>query len=139
MPVELVLADGAVVRCTKMLRLLPGKRAVMQGRWQGQSVLIKLMPDTASGRRNARRETTGHRLLRDAGIDTPDLLFAARSEDRGHVLGFAFVHDAQPLGALWRERAERRAGIAAAALELLARLHRRGCRHADPHLDNFLL
>ena len=139
MPAEIRLAGGESLRCTRILRLLPGKRAVMAAQWKGRSVLAKLMPDTASGRRNMRRELAGYRLLKDAEIMTPDLLLAGRCDGRGHILLFEFLQEAQRLGELWRNHAGRRLDIAAASVRLIASLHRQGCRHTDPHFDNFLL
>ncbi len=135
LPAELTLAGGETLVCTQILRLLPGKRVVMRGRWKGRAVLVKLLRDSVSGRRAARRELAGHGVLRAAKIPTPELLFSDRCNDRGHVLVFEFLQQAQCLGDLWRSRME----IAGACLDLIARLHRAGCRHTDLHLDNFLL
>ncbi len=144
LPARLDLADGETLHCAQMLRLLPGKRAVMAARWRGRAALVKVILNTASGRRNLRRELAGHRLLKAAKITTPDLLFTARAGG-SHVLAFAFIEHAQRLGDRWRapdgdgNADERRREIAASILRLIARLHRSGCRHTDPHLDNFLL
>ena len=136
---DIALADGETLRCTEVLRLLPGKRVVMRAQWRGQLVLIKLILDTAPGRRNLRREQAGYRILKDAGIVTPELLLTAHCEDGSHILLFEFVAQAQRLSDLWRDETARRSQIAASGLDLVARLHRKGCLHTDLHLDNFLL
>ncbi len=40
LPARLDLADGETLHCAQMLRLLPGKRAVMAARWRGRAVLV---------------------------------------------------------------------------------------------------
>ena len=138
LPGELCVG-GETIECIQMLRLLPGKRAVMKAHWQERTVLVKLLPDTPFGRRTVRRELAGHEILKAAGVLTPDLLFTARDGGQSQVLVFEFLQHAQPLGEVWRTQTDRRLSVAAEALELVALLHRKGCYHTDLHLDNFLL
>lgn len=138
LPAALELAGGERIECEAMLRLFPGKRAVMRARWRGRAALVKLFLDAPSGRRNVRRELAGYRALKTAGLPTPDLLASARCQDGHHVLLFAFIERARRLGDLAREP-DRRGDAARAGLAMLARLHRNACGHTDPHLDNFLL
>ena len=120
----------------------------MRARWGDEDVLVKLLLDNASGRRNMRHELTGNRMLENAGIKTPRLLLNARcvaeGEDANGVDGawivvFEFLTAAQTLDDLWREQAHRRSDIAASCVDVMARLARKGCRHTDSHLNNFLL
>lgn len=149
LPAELTLADGEILRCTEMLRVLTNKRVVMKACWRGRVVLVKLMLNTASGRRDLRRELAGNEILKVAKIMTPELLLTTRSADENknknkshvmaHVLVFEFVEHAQRFGDLWRDEEAQRTEIAAITLRLIANLHGIGCIHTDPHLDNFLL
>ena len=147
LPADLILADGEIIACQKLLRILPHKRAVMQARWHGKSVLVKLMPDTASGARTVRREKRGWKILQTANIATPKLLRVARCADKSHVLIFEFLRGAQSLGELWKvEKKDKQdkqdkqgAQVAATGIAVIAALHRSGCIHTDPHLDNFLV
>ena len=132
MPAELALENGETLLCAEMLRLLPGKRAVMKAQWRGRPVLVKLMLNTASGRRNIDRELAGYRTLKAAKIMTPELLLTARCGEGSHILVFEFLRQAQTLGELWRQQVERRSEIAAASLGLIAFLHKRGCNQTRP-------
>ncbi len=134
-----VSIKSEVLLCTEMLRWLPRKRAAMRGQWRGAPVLVKLMPNTFSGRRNAAREITGHRLLSAAQINTPGLILFARADDKSIVLLFEFVPAARRLGGVWRSEIHRRVFIAERMITILARLHAVGARHTDCHLDNFLM
>lgn len=139
MPARLNLAGGETLQCAETLRVLPGKRAVMKARWRERPVLVKLILNTPSGRRNVRRELSGYRALRAANIATPDLLLTTRCREGHHVLGFAFMQRARCLGDRWRNRDGCRLETATAGLDMIALLHRNACRHTDPHFDNFLL
>lgn len=138
MPARLNLAGGETLECEETLRVLPGKRAVMKARWRERPVLVKLILDTPSGRRNVRRELSGYRALKAADIATPERLLTTRCREGHHVLGFAFMQQARRLGDRWRSRDER-LEAATAGLGMIALLHRNACRHTDPHFDNFLL
>ena len=138
-PADLVLADGETLRCVEILRVLPGKRAVMKAQWQGRSVLVKLILNTAPGRRDLRRELAGYHALKTAETSTPELLLTTRSDNGSHVLVFEFLEQAQSLGDLWRDDPLRRLVLGTSGLDLIARLHQKGCCHLDLHLDNFLL
>ena len=137
LPMVLHLANFDTLHCTQMLRFLPGKRAVMKAQWQGQTVLVKLMLNTASGARNARREMAGYEILTAAKITTPKLLLKTRGDDKSHVLIFEFLH-AQTLYELWQDQPQRRAQIAEWCVCLFAKLHRNRYQHVDFHLNNFL-
>ena len=139
LPVELRLANFDTLHCTQMLRLLPGKRAVMKAQWQGRTVLVKLLLNTASGARNAQREIAGYEILTAAKITTPKLLLKTRVDDKSHVLIFEFLQQERSLSELWRDHAEQRPQIARDCLQLIARMHAQACCQNDLHLDNFLL
>ena len=72
LPQTLILADGSALHCERLLRLLPGKRAVFVATYQQRAVLAKLFLATAQ--RQVQRERSGYALLRSAQQPTPDLL-----------------------------------------------------------------
>lgn len=139
LPATLTLADGQTLQCLEVLRLLPRKRAVMKARWQGQTVLVKLMLNTMSGRRGIRRELAGFHSLKNATITTPNLLLTAQDSNGNYILIFEFIEQTVKLFDRWLNKPEQRVEIASTVLGLIARLHRKGCQHTDPHLNNFLL
>ncbi len=139
MPTEITLANGETLLGTKILRVLPGKRMVMEAQWQDQPVLVKLMLNTVAGRRNMQRELAGYRILKSAEIITPELLLTARCNDGSHVLVFEYLQQAQRLGDLWQDQVGGRQKIITICLSLISRLHEKGCNQTDFHLHNFLL
>lgn len=137
LPVRLVLSDGESVVCEQTLRVLPGKRVVLKAQWRGREVLLKLMPNSATGKRNAKREMTGHQLLKASGVMTPELLLATRCVEQSYVLIYELLTRGQLCGQVWERHTNRRPEIAAAMIQVIALLHRNGCQHLDPHLNNF--
>jgi tRNA A-37 threonylcarbamoyl transferase component Bud32 len=122
-------AGSVDLECESVLRLLPGRRLVARVRLDGAAAVLKLFfgPDAV---RYCERERRGCALLCEAGVTTPALLGSVTGAG-GRGLVFDYLAAAEPLCA------DDQAGVEAAAAEL-ARLHARGCRHTDLHLDNFL-
>lgn len=142
-PFCLTLADGSDVVVQRLLRVLPGKRIVGEGLWQGRRVLVKLFV----GRRNARhwaQEKAGIEALHRAAVRTPELLLASSLAGGGGILLSAYLDGAQSVAAAWAPLAGQPAGGAAElavlqpALRMLGRMHAAGLVHDDPHLGNFL-
>ncbi len=142
-PFCLALADGGDVVVQRLLRVLPGKRIVGEGQWQGSRVLVKLFVGRNSARHWA-KEKAGIEALRQAGVPTPDLLLASSLAGGGEALLSVYLDGAQSLAEAWAPLAALPAGGAAAlavlqpALRMLGRMHAAGLVHDDPHLGNFL-
>ncbi len=142
-PFRVDLAGDADVVVHRLLRVLPGKRIVGEGEWQGRRVLVKLFVAAGSARHWA-QEKTGIEALRRAQLPTPELLLAEALPSGGHVLLTRFLERAQTLAEAWAGVGERTAGTAAAfdilrpAFAALGALHASGLVHEDLHLGNFL-
>ncbi len=128
-----ITVTGGTLHCDELLRIVPGKRAVLRGEWQGRPVLAKLF--TAAGRRQAEREQEGYRLLQAAAIPTPELLAVSQQDDQA-VLLFEWLAAAEPLVAMHEAPDEARMAL---LLDLAAQLHRAGLYQSDLHGGNFLL
>jgi tRNA A-37 threonylcarbamoyl transferase component Bud32 len=125
------LPAEVTVRCRQVLRLLPGRRLVALAEVAGRRVVLKLFLGPGA-RRYRDREARGSARLVAAGVATPALLGRASSAIGGaEALLFEYLDDSRPLGG------DDVAGLLMAAAAL-ARLHRAGAVHRDPHLDNFL-
>ncbi len=71
--ISLPLAAGQPLLIQQWLRILPGKRLVGRGEWNGRQVLAKLFIATGA-ERHWQRESVGIQALQRAGITTPALL-----------------------------------------------------------------
>jgi tRNA A-37 threonylcarbamoyl transferase component Bud32 len=142
-PFGVTLADGSALVVSRLLRVLPGKRVVGEGQWQGRRVLVKLFVASASAR-HWQQEKSGVEALLRAGIPTPELLLVTPLPAGGHVLLTAYLDAAQSLAEAWLAVAQLPAGSAAAldvlrpACHALGALHAAGLVQQDLHLGNFL-
>ena len=140
LPFELALADGRVLICEKILRLLPGRRLVCRARDETGHVLAKLFLGE-EGRAEAAEDAAAIRAMMAAGIATPALREEAGVENRPHrVLLFDFLPDARSFRKAWTEASpEARQSLLAKLLRLVAAQHQAGLRQRDFHLNNFLV
>lgn len=134
-PFSLALPDHGVLICETVLRLLPEKRIVLRGRYQQQTVLVKLFFDT----HNWQKECTGFERLQKTGVATPTLLLQ-QAVEQGGVCLFAFIDNAQPLDVLWQHADETtKRDYLALLLPNLQTLWQQQVLQQDLHLGNFLL
>jgi tRNA A-37 threonylcarbamoyl transferase component Bud32 len=133
LPPRLAWPDDRVLKLGAMLRLLPGKRAVLAAELDGRPVLVKLF--LPSGQRQAERELAGHRKLTAAGIATPALL-EQREFDGATALVYEYLAAAAPVAAPGLLPA---APLLRALLDQLAAGYRAGLYQRDLHWGNFLV
>ena len=140
-PFRVILAAGDELCVERLLRVLPGKRVVVAGRWRGQAVLAKLFVAEDS-MRHWQRERDGLAALAAAAIPTPALLQAETLPGRGHVLLTAWLDGATTLAEEWGVCPDASPGgaqdLLCDAAAALGRLHATGLVHDDAHLGNFL-
>jgi len=128
--------------CTGILRLLPGKRLVCSGRWNGLDVVVKFFLDLTDGKRHYAREERGIKALESSGIITPKLLFSGASvSGKVPLLGFEEIVGSEDLKKVW-EKAESdgmRLDILTGLMTVIAKQHMSGICQDDPHIRNFIL
>jgi tRNA A-37 threonylcarbamoyl transferase component Bud32 len=127
---------GEELSLARLLRVLPGKRLVGEGRRGDERVLVKLFVARES-RRHWERERSGIAALMGAGIPTPPLLAAGPLESGGHYLLTPYLDEATTLAGA-RDDGERADPMLLAAIRLVGRMHGRGLVQTDLHLGNFL-
>ncbi|WP_092430219.1 lipopolysaccharide kinase InaA family protein [Geopseudomonas sagittaria] len=142
LPLTVELPSGQL-RLLSLLRVLPGQRYVGEAEWQGRRVLAKLLVGPRAERHHT-RERDGARLLREQGLNTPQLLTEGLAAGEGGWLLFEFLDAAVSLGGVWQAVAEQpllsaaQEAVLAEALGAIGRLHARGLWQDDLHLDNLL-
>ena len=128
--------------CTDVLRVLPEKRLVCFGEWNGRQVLVKFFLDSRSAKRHCAREEKGVKALIAAGIKTPELLFrGGLSPDNSPVLGFQRIIQSQNLAETWEQISDedQRVALMNQAVALIADQHNAGIKQDDIHPGNFLI
>lgn len=142
-PFSVTLLGGGALTVLRLLRVLPGKRLVGEGEFEGRRVLAKLFVAPGSAR-HCRRERRGLAALATARIPTPPVVAAGALAGEGHAVLTEFLVPADSLADRWADLGRRQAGdreaIAALtpALALLGRMHAAGLAQDDLHLGNFL-
>ncbi|MDP2862987.1 MAG: lipopolysaccharide kinase InaA family protein [Desulfobacterales bacterium] len=128
--------------CTGILRLLPGKRLVCSGKWNGLDVVVKFFLDVTDGKRHFAREERGIKALESSGIIMPKLLFRGASvSGKVPLLGLEEITGSEDLREVW-EKAESdgwRLDILTGLMTVIAKQHMSGICQEDPHIRNFLL
>ncbi|QUE75403.1 lipopolysaccharide kinase InaA family protein [Stutzerimonas stutzeri] len=144
LPLTVDVGEAGDLVVEQWLRVLPGQRYVGRARWQGRTVLAKLMVG-GNGHRHYLRERDGAALLIAQGLATPGVLAEGWRAGEGGWLLFEFLDDARSLWDVWREcehaapLTEGQTELLGAALGLIAQMHSRGLWQEDLHLDNLLL
>nr|WP_256834362.1 lipopolysaccharide kinase InaA family protein [Pseudomonas oleovorans] len=135
--------DGEPLLLERVLRVLPGQRYVAQARWQGRSVLAKLLVGSKA-QRHFQRELEGAELMARQGLVTPEFLAQGFVEGQGGWLLFDYLEGAQSLWEAWRQAAlepllsDAQQTVLAEALGAIGQMHAQGLWQADLHLDNLL-
>jgi tRNA A-37 threonylcarbamoyl transferase component Bud32 len=138
--VALSLADGTELHIGQYLRVLPGRRLVCFGEWQGQQVLAKVF----MGKRAAyyaERDASGVKRLLEAHLATPPLL-AHTSSQTGEMqvlLYEALMGADNAEQAMQAADAAARSIIARQLVETVAAQHEAALLQTDMYPKNFLI
>jgi tRNA A-37 threonylcarbamoyl transferase component Bud32 len=128
--------------CSQILRILPGKRLVCSGEYNGQDVVVKFFLDSRRAEKHCAREEKGMRALKEAGIKTSSLQFKGFLKPGGQpVLVFRMIDRAIDFTEAWKHvRSDnRRSELLMQIVSIIADQHEAGLIHDDLHMGNFLL
>ena len=134
--------SGDPLDLRKVLRVVPGRRAVFSGRWMERKVAAKLFFRPHRFRRHLRRETAGIRALQRAGVPAPEILFAGKAKNSAcGVLVSRYLEGPTPLTDLWTGKfdPDQRLRLLKVLARLIAQMHRHGLFQRDLHPGNFLV
>lgn len=142
-PFQLQLRDYAKPLLVEtIVRIIPKKRFVAFGYFEGKPVAIKCFFDAGKAKKHADRDARGIKILLNNNIPTPALLAEARdASGKLHFLIFEKIQDAYNLDWLWQQKtdvSELAPLIRATTIEL-ATQHVSGIKQRDLHLKNFLI
>lgn len=128
--------------CDKLIRVIPGKRIVVFGRWDNKPVVAKLFFERSKAKKHLIRDIAGIKALDAVNIPTPKLYFQGTDyKKRIHILIFERIMDSCNLDILWQEKTdidELTPLLQAVTIEL-ATQHVLGIVQRDLHLKNFLV
>ncbi len=128
--------------CSRILRILPGKRLVCSGEYNGQDVVVKFFLDSRRAKRHCAREEKGIRALNEAGIKTQNLLFKGLLKPGCEpVLVFRMIDRATNFADVWKQVTSdnTHAQLLRQIISIIADQHEAGLAHDDLHMGNFIL
>ena len=140
-PFTIPLEDGSILLCEKPLRILPGRRLTMQGKWQDKNVVAKVFVDK-DAKKYAKRDEKGISKLHFYKFNAPDILFSGQAKWNGvYVLLYDFLSSAKKVKQAWEqaESIDIQTDLISKLVQTLGRQHAVGMLQADLHLNNFLL
>lgn len=136
----LVLKDHTAPLFSKqVLRALAGKRLVIKGEWQNQTVVAKLFFGMKAKLR-LQREVRGAMYLQKAGVQSPCLLYQGRlQEEKTYVVIFTYLSGANDLQQAYQTAdLNQQQHLLQQLLLTIAQHHQQGLLQRDLHLQNFL-
>lgn len=135
---KLQLSNAGEFVCEEVVRILPGRRLVCRGNWNGQAVFAKLFFGK-SAEAYAHRDKAGSECLRAAHILTPHLLHNTIIGHDVSLLIYTAVMPAENAEDCWRQQPQLHHMLAKSLVDTLAQHHLAGLRQTDLHLKNFLV
>jgi len=142
LPCELILTDHAApLYCEKLARIIPGKRAVVFGKWQNQDIVAKLFYGSSKAKLQAERDAAGSEILSSSQVPTPKLYCQTTVKNRNiHVLIFERIKNAISLDDLWQNKnnTDELLPFLDTTIIELATQHVLGILQKDLHLKNFV-
>jgi tRNA A-37 threonylcarbamoyl transferase component Bud32 len=141
-PFNLELLDNeAVLRCDKVVRIIPKKRLVAYGVWNNQRVVAKMFYESRA-ENHLTRDIEGVEALVESGIPTPKVLYKGVSKDRHiFIIIFERILESKNLEDMWQQKRniEEITPLMKHITLELATQHVLGIVQRDLHLKNFLI
>lgn len=127
--------------CTALLRVIPGRRQVYDGLWNGRGVIVKVFSHKISAKRHYKREWQGLKLLQERGLSSPEPLFFGQTEDGRWVVVVERIANSSTVLEVLDRTAEKNKKLDLLVLvcKEMAKQHDKGILQKDLHLGNFLL
>lgn len=126
--------------CEKILREIPGNRAIYSGKWQEEDVIVKKFFGK-HGRRRMHREVKGLVHLKKRNVRAPHVLFYGENSVGEWCIITKYICDGNNMQDLWENANSpvEKENLLQKVIATLADHHDKKIRQKDLHLGNFLL
>lgn len=139
---ELLLADKQKFIAERIVRIVPNRRMVVFGEWQGRSVVAKIFFHPQLAKRQLATDLAGIEIFKQNKIPTPELLYQGTALDqRIQMAIFERIENAMSLEEVWHNQTsldDILPQLRAVTVEL-ATQHVLGVIQHDLHLKNFMI
>jgi tRNA A-37 threonylcarbamoyl transferase component Bud32 len=131
-----------ILHCDEVVRLVPGRRLVAFGTWGDHPVVAKIFFASGKTKRHLEREAAGIKLLKEAGVPSPSILWQGSAEkNKIKIILFERILEGTSLDSIWQQKKsnEEIMPLLRAVTIELATQHVLGIIQRDLHLKNFLI
>ena len=130
-----------VLRCTELLRHIPGKRRVYAAQFEGHEVIAKIYETRFCGKLQLPAEWSKIERLAKKGLNSPKLCFYGRSEKGKWAIVTERITNSATALELYQkaESGQAKIQVLLPLFAELARLNQAGIFQKDLHLGNFLI
>ena len=127
--------------CTDLFRIVPGRRATYDAKWNDKSVVAKVFSHKIHARRHLRKEWRGLIRLQKLGLSSPKPLFNGRTEDGQWIIVLEKIAESATILDVLGETTDKQKemDLLIRVYRELAKQHSKGILQKDLHLGNFLL
>ncbi len=128
--------------CEEIIRLIPGKRMVAFGTFNGKKVVIKFFYERGSAKKDAKRDADGILALIESRVPTPALLYQGNEDKkRVYIIIYERILCADNLLHIWQNKKsiEELHSLLRAFIVEIATQHVLGILQKDVHLKNYLV
>jgi len=143
LPDQVQLDHASSLTLLDRVRVVPGRREVYRGEWQGQGVFAKIFLGK-DALKYAKRDADGIAILQQEHIATPKLLHAGtgtmHSGELVQVIVLEEIKNSKNIEELWPTlKPKARLELAKKLVKVIALHHDADIIHTDLHLKNFLV
>ncbi len=129
------------LRCTALLREIPGKRRVYDAQWADRNVIVKVFSDKLKAAHHLKKERQGLTTLAERGLNGPQPLLQGRTENGDRVLVIEKICNAPTALDIFHSKTEKseQLSILLSICRDMAEQHAKGVMQRDLHLGNMLV
>ncbi len=146
-PFEIVIGNCGsagqteTIVCEHIIRYLPEKRAVYEGRWKDKPVIAKIFEGGFSAKHHCVKEYRILKKLKDMELNFPVPLMVGKTLEKKWVLLTEKISDSENIFELFGNTNNNsdKIGLLSLVCQSLAQQHIKGVFQQDLHLGNFLL
>jgi tRNA A-37 threonylcarbamoyl transferase component Bud32 len=133
--------DTFILKCTELLRQIPGKRRVYAALLDDKKTIIKIYEAKFRAKSQLLNEWSKIKRLAQAGLNGPQIFFYGRSEGGEWVIVTEYIANSATALELYNkaESAREKAQVLLPLFSETAQLNQAGVFQKDLHLGNFLI
>jgi tRNA A-37 threonylcarbamoyl transferase component Bud32 len=128
------------VKCTALLRSIPGRRNVFDAAWNGKNVIVKVFTHPINAKRHVKREWKGLVTLLNSKINAPTPLFFGQTEKGSWAVVMEKITSSTTVLEMFNnlQNIKKKLELLIIVCRELSLQHKAGMIQKDFHLENFI-